>query len=113
MIKGMMQNILIDLSPKGSNFILVDEDQFGIEVTTKGHHVIPFLGRDGRYWGPPPNDSSAIQKLERLRQSGATFVVFGWPAFWWLDYYSEFNKYLCSKFRCVLQNDRLIVFDMR
>ena len=92
-------------------FILVDQQQFGSEVTA-GRRAIPFLEQKGEYWGPPPDDSTAIRELERLRKSGAKFIVFGWPAFWWLDYYSELNHYLCSNYRILLQNDRLIVFDL-
>ncbi len=45
-----------------------------------------------------------------MRRSGATFIVFGWPAFWYFDYYSRFYGYLRAKYRCLLENDRLVVF---
>ena len=98
--------------PPGERFILVDQEQFGNEIST-GHCAIPFLERDGKYWGPPPDDVTAIHELERLRKSGANFIVFGWPAFWWLDYYAEMHHYLRSKYNCVLKNDRLVIFDLR
>jgi len=98
--------------PPGSSFILVDDGAFGIE-TAAGRRAIPFLERDGYYWGAPPDGSAAISELERLRQSGASFIIFGWPAFWWLDYYGDLRDYLNSKFRCLLCNDRLVVFDLR
>lgn len=100
------------LIPPGESFILVDDGKWGYEVVTN-RRAIPFLERDGQYWGSPPDNQTAIQEFERLRQSGARFIVFGWPAFWWLDYYVEFDRYLRSKFRCVLRNDRLVVFDLR
>jgi len=98
--------------PSKNNFILVDEamfpaDAFGDRRTT------PFLERDGQYFGVPPNDETAIREFERLRDSGATFIVFTWLAFWWLDYYSGFHDYVRSKFRCVLRNERVVVFDLR
>jgi hypothetical protein len=65
------------------------------------------------YWGNPPDDETAIQEVERLRQSGFSFIVFGWPAFWWCDYYFRFYSYLREKYRCVLENDRLVVFGLR
>ena len=48
-----------------------------------------------------------------MRGEGAGFVVFAWPAFWWLDCYPRLRSHLRSNFPCVLQNDRLIVFDLR
>ena len=59
------------------------------------------------------DDETAIRELERLRRSGASFLAFAWPAFWWLDYYSEFSGYLRAKFPCLLENKHLVVFDLR
>jgi SAM-dependent methyltransferase len=103
---------LATLIPPGEVFILVDEEQFGNEISA-GHCAMPFLERDGKYWGPPPDDVTAIHEVERLRKSGANSIVFGWPAFWWLDYYAEMHHHLSSKYNCVLKNDRLVIFDLR
>ena len=92
--------------------VLVDEGLFGTK-TFAGRRTLPFLEREGQYWGAPPDDKTAIGELERMRQAGASFMVIGWPAFWYLDYYSELRDYLNSKFRCVLNNSRIIVFDLR
>ena len=99
------------LIPAGDTFILVDQNEWGGEAVA-GRHAIPFLERDGQYWGPPLDDETAIRELERLRQAGANFIVFGWPAFWWLYHYAELNRYLHSEFRCVLKNSRLVVFGL-
>jgi hypothetical protein len=100
------------LVPPGDAFILVDEDCWTTTETLAGRRRIPFLERDGQYWGAPPDDRTAITELERLRQSGASFLVFAWPAFWWLDYYAAFHGHLRTHFRCLLHNDRLVVFDL-
>ncbi len=100
------------LIPLGDSFVLVDDAKFGAGVFGE-RQPIPFLERDGQYWGVPSDDQTAIHELERLRRAGATFIVFGWPSFWWLDYYSGLGNYLTSEFRCVLRNSRLIVFDLR
>jgi Sulfotransferase domain len=101
------------LVPVGETFILVDQDRLGSEVAA-GRRRIPFLEQDGQYWGTPPDDETAIRELERLRrQSRASFMVFAWPAFWWLEYYSELHRHLRSTFRCVMENDRLVAFDLR
>ncbi len=99
------------ISP-GETFILVDQDLLR-EHLALGRHAIPFLERDGQYWGPPADDETAIRELTRLRQSGAKFLVFAWPAFWWLDYYEAFRQHLVSNFRCMLRNDRLVAFNLK
>jgi hypothetical protein len=98
--------------PPGETLILVDQDNFGT-LLTAGRRAFPFLEQDGRYWGLPWHSQAAIAELERLRQAGAHFIAFVWPAFWWLDYYTEFEAFLRSSFPCVIQNERLIVFDMQ
>ena len=98
------------LIPARESFILVDEDQWGTDEVVASHRRIPFPERDGQYWGPPPDDETAIRELERLRQYGASFMVFGWPAFWWLDYYAGLHHHLRSEYRCVLENERVVVF---
>jgi hypothetical protein len=103
---------LTALIPSGEAFILVDQETLRQEIAA-GRLAIPFLERDGQYWGPPPDGSAAICELERLHRLGANFIVFAWPAFWWLDYYSELHKHLRLQSRCMLENDRIIVFDLR
>ena len=100
------------LIPPGNTFVLVDEDQWATGGVVSGRHCIPFLEQDGRYGGPPPDDDTAIQELERLRRAGASFVVFAWPAFWWLAYYTGLHHHLRAHFRCVLETKRLLVFDL-
>ncbi len=100
------------LVPSGDIFILVDGNQFGSDFAS-GRQAVPFLERDGNYWGPPPDDATAIREFERLRQAGASFIVVGWPAFWWLDHYPEWNSHLRETFHCALENENLVVFDLR
>ena len=72
----------------------------------------PFLERDGEYWGSPPDDATAIAELERLMESGATFIMFSASAFWWLDHYGALARLLRTRSRCVLDNERLVLFDL-
>ncbi len=101
------------LIPAGASFILVDEEQWETSDSVNGRRRIPFLERNGQYWGNPEDDATAIRELERLRQSGAGHLVFAWPAFWWLEYYSVLRRHLESKFQCVLKNHNVIVYDVR
>jgi hypothetical protein len=100
------------LVPPLDDFILVDDGELQ-DMIAAGRRALPFLERDGQYWGNPEDDLTAIRELERMRRSGVNFLVFAWPAFWWLDHYAEFRHYLRSEFRCALANDRLVAFDLR
>ena len=96
----------------GDTLILVGEEMFG-DLVGSGRRVLPFLERDGEYWGTPDNDETAISELERLRESGAGFIAFGWPTFWWLDHYGKFNDHLRASYECVLANEQVTIFDLR
>ena len=99
--------------PPAESFILVDENHWGTAEIVRGRRRIPFLEHDGQYWGPPADDRTAIGELERLRQQGAGFIVFAWPAFWWLDHYSGLHQHLQARYRRILENDRLIIFNLQ
>jgi glycosyltransferase involved in cell wall biosynthesis len=98
--------------PATDKFLLVDDAKWGMDTTTT-RKPIPFLERDGVHWGAPADDATAIRELERMRQAGAAYIVFGWPSFWWLDHFQQFAQHLYTNYRRVLQNERLMVFDLR
>ncbi len=99
--------------PEGETFLLVDEQGFGSDFA-RGRNALPFLEREGRYWGAPADGAAAVRELEQMRRErGASFIAFGWPAFWWLDHYGELNTHLRARYQCVLENERLVIFDLR
>jgi SAM-dependent methyltransferase len=96
-----------------SDSIIVFVDDEKIRSYFEGvRQTIPFLERDGVYWGPPPDDETAARELERLRQGGADYLVITWPAFWWVEFYAGFFEHLRTSFNCVVENERLIVFHL-
>lgn len=105
---------LRDVLPEGSCFILADQDEWGNHWggsgLISGRRSLPFPEINGIYGGPPADDAAAIRELERLRAAGASAIVIGWPAFWWLDYYREFVSHLTRHYRRVLATDRVVVF---
>jgi hypothetical protein len=105
-----IQRDLAAVIPLGARLIFVDEDQIRDYVCPE---ALPFLEHAGQYCGPPEDDATALRELDRLRCGGATFIAFGQPAFWWLRRYREFHQHLRSRFPCPLENERLIVFDLR
>jgi glycosyltransferase involved in cell wall biosynthesis len=104
---------IVSLVPFGGSFILVDEDAWKTDPLLSGRKRIPFLERDGQYWGNPRDDVSAIEELERLEEAGAQFIIFSWSTFWWFDYYVGLCQYLRTRFPCVLENDSIVMFDLR
>jgi hypothetical protein len=92
--------------------VLVDDSQWEAGRVAQGRRVLPFLEENGQYAGAAPDSDTAIQALDRMIADGARFVVFGWPGFWWLEHYAGFRYNLRNRFRCVLENERLIVFDL-
>jgi hypothetical protein len=99
--------------PDGEALILVDEERWAGANGLSGRRRIPFLERDGEYWGLPADDATAVRELERLRREGAAFLVIGWPSFWWLAHYPEFHGHLLQTARKVLESRRIQVFDLR
>jgi hypothetical protein len=102
---------IAELALPGLPFVLVDEEH--LRGTLPHGSALPFLEKDGQYWGPPSDDATAIRELERLRKAGARFVVFIWTTFWWLEHYEKFSRYLRSHYRCVRENGSLVAFDLR
>lgn len=102
---------LVRLIPRGTPFILVDEEQLRIGLPHQ--RAIPFLEKNGEYWGPPADDATAIRELERLRKAGARYIAFAWPAFWWLTHYGKFHEHLENRFPHLVNSDWLVVFDLR
>lgn len=103
---------LLGIVPPGTNLILVDDAQWGNVRALGSFGVFPFLERDGTWWGPPADDEIAWQELERLRQEGASHIVFAWPSFWWFEHYAGFTKVLRETYPTVLENERLVILQL-
>jgi glycosyltransferase involved in cell wall biosynthesis len=99
--------------PPGARYILADDHQLSQGQLLSGRQAIPFLEKDGQFWGPPPDDATAIAELARLRAAGATFLVFAWPAFWWLDHYGSFARHVRSTYPCIVDSADFVAFDLR
>ena len=104
---------IIKVVPAESSFILVDDGCLEAPALIAPRRYLPFLEKEGRYWGKPPDDATAIRELERLRNAGASFIVFIWSTFWWLEYYGGLHRYLRAQFPCIRQDERIVVFDLR
>jgi len=98
------------LIPFSARIILVDEEQIRASLGRK--NILPFLEKQGTYWGAPDDDTTAIRELERMREDGAQFIVFIWSTFWWLKHYQQLELHLRSRYLCVQENEHLIAFNL-
>jgi UDP-glucose 4-epimerase len=110
---ALLKRDLISLILPGDAFILADNEPSGLDRVLARRKLIPFLEKEGEYWGLPPDDETAIRELERLRQSGARFILFTASAFWWLDHYTGLRDYLQTKFQCALKTERVVAFNLK
>ncbi|MGH2755263.1 MAG: glycosyltransferase family 2 protein [Actinomycetota bacterium] len=95
----------------GETFALIDDGVWGRDV----HAVlgsVPFLEREGIYWGPPADDASAIEEVKKLLERNITIVAIAWTSFWWLKHYPGFASVLNERGVRLHESDVLRVFSL-
>jgi hypothetical protein len=85
-----------ELIPAGTKILLIDQAGFGSTFAPQ-HQTLPFLEKEGIYWGIPENDAVATTEFLRMINDGIDFVAVGFPCFWWLTHYPEFERNLRQK----------------
>lgn len=108
----MVEEQLAAVTSRDAVVIVADLDEGGFGSSIAGRARLPFIERQGQYFGPPADSAHAIGELTRLRAAGATHFALLWPAFWFFDTYPLFEQHLRRVYRCVLENARAIVFDL-
>jgi hypothetical protein len=111
--RNAVLNEITNVVPAGGSFILIDDWNLNVVGKVDGKVALPFTEQDGVYWGPPLNDAAAIAEIERQHERGIHLIVFTWMAFWWLDYYTGMYNYLKLNYECVLNNERLMAFNLQ
>jgi len=104
---------ITEIVPTEAAFILAGEVSSETCSLVAPRRCIPFVEKDGGYWGKPSDDAAAIRELERLRETGASFIGFVSSTFWWLEHYVGLRDYLRAQFPCVRENERIVMFDLR
>lgn len=110
-----IQGVVADVVPHGATVLMVSKgDDMLLQLEGRYGWHFPQQG-DGRYSGHHPADSAeAIAHLEALRAKGADYLVFPSIASWWLDYYSDFRRYLECCYRVVAHEDNgCLIFALR
>jgi glycosyltransferase involved in cell wall biosynthesis len=98
--------------PRGTPVLVADWGDWLFGEELDGREVIPFMELDGVYWGPPPDEASAIWQLERARRRGARAFVIADHARW---LYRTFPAFLAQlrRYHPVRYRDRwLTVHDL-
>lgn len=107
---------LLQLVPPGSTFVLIDDDQWdhywGSSEVLDRRYATPLLAPDGQFGPLPPDDTAAIEAVRAHRAAGRELLVISWVAFWWLDHYPGLAVHLRSEYSCVLDDERLLAFDL-
>ena len=101
------------LIPENAAIVFADGESWGAGREISGLRRIPFLEHNGEFWDCPPILRRRFLELHCQRQGGATFFAIEWSVFWWLDQCPEFVRYLESRFRCMVRDERIIIFDLR
>ncbi len=108
----MVEEELAAVTSPEAVVIVADLDEGGFGRSIAGRVRLPFVEKQGQYFGPPADDAHAIAELTRLRTAGATHFALLWPAFWFFDTYPLFEQHLRRVHRCVLENARAVVFEL-
>lgn len=102
---------LEELTARGGRAVLLDDgDWFGTDVTD-GLGLLPFPERSGVYLGYPTTDDDAVAEVDRVLDSGARWIVVGYPAFWWFDHLPGMAARLSERCRAVRDDDLLRVYE--
>lgn len=99
------------LTRPGDTIIVVDENRFG-SLFLPERNVLPFVERDGQYFGPPSDAEQAVSELIRMRNEGASFIAIGWPAFWWPFHYTKLAAFLDNHCRMLIKNEHVVIYRM-
>ncbi|MFV9507696.1 MAG: glycosyltransferase [Oscillochloridaceae bacterium umkhey_bin13] len=59
--------------------------------------------------GRPTSGLHAIAQLEQLQAQGNSLLLFPYTAFWWLDYYTDFQHYLVTRHHCIYQDEYCMI----
>ena len=111
MLSDRLRDEIAGVIPPGARFVLIDDDTLGIDELS-GRSAIPFLEREGEYYGAPEDGSQAVEELARQTSSGVRHLAIAWPSFWWLEEYPELARHLEERWRRVAATDAAIVYEL-
>jgi FkbM family methyltransferase len=111
MLTARLRDEVATAVPTGSSFLLIDDGALAIDHL-QGRRAIPFLERDGEYYGAPEDGAHAVRELTREETRGIRHLAVAWPSFWWLEEYPELTQHLSRKWRKLVDSEAAIVFEL-
>lgn len=109
LLTAQLQDEVRSAVPAGAPFLLIDDDELGIDQLD-GRRAIPFLERDGEYYGAPDDGRQAVCELRRQATAGIGHLAIAWPSFWWLEEYPELTAELERGWERTAQTEAALVF---
>ena len=78
-----------------SRFLLIDGGWLsGGHELIRGLSAVPFVEREGKFYGHPLDDDDAINELKKIEADGICTVIIMWYLDWYRSTYPRFWKYL-------------------
>jgi FkbM family methyltransferase len=111
MLEARLRQELRFAIPAGARFVLIDDGTLGIDQIG-GRPAIPFLERDGEYYGSPEHGAQAVAELRSQVARGVRHVALAWQSFWWLKEYPELAQELSASWRRIADSDAAVVFEL-
>lgn len=107
-----LDDVIRRVVPPGDAFVIIDDGQF-YGIVGEGRRPVPFVNRDGQYWGPPADSEAAIAEwIATYENESPTRLVVAFNATWWLDHYDGFASFLRESFAVVTDDAAAMVFDL-
>jgi hypothetical protein len=94
------------------NSLIVAADEGDPTVFYYAHRKGWHLPEEGIYQGNPLDSAQLIANLEKLRNRGATHLVFYEGTIWWLKEYEEFAEYLGKNATLVEQTGEFTIYKL-
>lgn len=107
---GIIADKLEELIPKDVKVVLLDQNEWRGAFSLSVKYMLSFPTKEGVYSGPPSDSETAVCELRKMVESGAEYIILGWPAFWWLEYYQGLREFLRTSCDCIAHDINLRVF---
>jgi len=113
-VRRQILEIMSRVIPPGAAVLVASKGDY-VLLESQQRHACHFpLAETGDYAGHSfPDSVTLLAHLEQLRRQGAQYFVLPETAYWWLDYYKEFQAYLSSTCRQLTGQDHsCMIFEL-